>query len=230
MLTLLDSTDPGEPFPDPGQALRDPDGLLAVGGCLTSTRLINAYRNGIFPWFNEGNPILWWSPDPRLVLRPEQIHLRRSLKKVLRRQPYTISFDRDFEQVIRACAAPRQQTAESWITESMISAFNNLNRLGIAHSVESWQGTRLAGGLYGVAIGRVFFGESMFFREANASKVAFAHLVEKLGAWGFELIDCQVHTSHLQSFGASNIPRSEFIDELQRLCVLDVSAQAWKAE
>lgn len=210
MLYLLDATDPADPFPDPANAEHDPDGLLAVGGDLTPTRLLNAYRRGIFPWFGERDPILWWSPDPRMVLFPDRLKISRSLAKTLRREKFRISFDQAFPQVIRACAAPRKGEPGTWLCDEMIHAYEQLHQLGVAHSVEAWQEDELVGGLYGIALGRIFFGESMFSRVSNASKVAFVSLVKKLQQAGCELIDCQVHTRHLESLGAELIPRREF--------------------
>lgn len=210
MLYLLDTTDPANPFPDPANAERDPDGLLAVGGDLSPTRLLNAYRRGIFPWFGELDPILWWSPDPRMVLFPEKLIINRSLKKTLRKAPFRITFDLAFEQVIHACAAPRPNEPGTWLSDEMIHSYTQLHQQGVAHSAEAWQDDELVGGLYGIALGRVFFGESMFSKVSNASKIAFTALVERLREAGYVLIDCQVYTSHLESLGAELIPRSEF--------------------
>lgn len=208
MLTWLqrDSLD----FPPLERALRDPNGLLAAGGDLTPDRLIQAYRHGCFPWFQDGQPILWWSPDPRTVLLPSELHVSRSLSKVMRQERYRVSFDQCFTEVIRACAAPRSYATETWITTPMQDAYLELHKRGIAHSVEVWRGQELVGGLYGLAMGQLFFGESMFSRADNASKVGFATLVERLRAWGFVLIDCQMPTEHLISLGARSIPRTEF--------------------
>ncbi|MEH6649783.1 MAG: leucyl/phenylalanyl-tRNA--protein transferase [Motiliproteus sp.] len=199
-------------FPPVENALADPDGLLAAGGDLSPQRLINAYRGGIFPWFDDQQPILWWSPDPRCVLRPEQLHLSRSLRKLMRQQRYTVTLDQDFTAVIQACAEPRSDEDGTWITEEMQQAYTELHQQGVAHSVEVWQDQTLIGGLYGLAIGRLFFGESMFSRKSNASKVGYATLVEQLAQWGYALIDCQVHSEHMESLGASLIPRAQFID------------------
>lgn len=232
MTLRLHRLDPGLPdqaFPDPEAALKHPNGLLAFDGCLSPQRLLNAYRRGIFPWFNPDEPILWWSPNPRLVLFPEQLKQSRSLRKTLRQQRYTVSFDAAFEQVIDACAAPRDDQAGTWITGDMRQAYLELHRLGIAHSIESWREGDLVGGLYGLAIGRVFFGESMFHRASDASKVAFAHLVEKLIAWNYRLIDCQVSSEHLLSLGAENITRKEFLNLLKSLTALAPNPQAWQS-
>ncbi|MCR8722311.1 leucyl/phenylalanyl-tRNA--protein transferase [Pseudomonas syringae] len=203
-------------FPPLEKALREPDGLLAAGGDLSADRLIKAYRHGCFPWFQDGQPILWWSPDPRTVLFPEELHISRSLGKVLRQSRYRVTFDTDFARVIKACAAPRSYANETWITGSMQDAYLELHRRGHAHSVEVWDQGELVGGLYGLAMGQLFFGESMFSRADNASKVGFATLVEHLTDWGFVLIDCQMPTQHLHSFGARSIPRQTFADYLAR--------------
>ncbi|MEO5341258.1 MAG: leucyl/phenylalanyl-tRNA--protein transferase [Magnetococcus sp. MYC-9] len=204
-------------FPPP--ELADEDGLLAVGGDLSPQRLITAYAQGIFPWYSEGQPLLWWSPDPRLVLYPKAFHLSHSLRKTLRRQRFSVTFDRDFPQVIQGCSR-RGESQGSWITAAMQQAYIRLFQLGYAHSVESWLPTRgepeLAGGLYGVALGGCFFGESMFQRHTDASKVALAHLVERLQAEGYTLIDCQMTTTHLLSLGAQPIARRQFLAQLQQ--------------
>jgi leucyl/phenylalanyl-tRNA--protein transferase len=205
-------------FPDVNLALREPDGLLAVGGDLTADRILSAYRHGVFPWYSENQPILWWSPDPRAVLFPAQLKISRSLRKTLRRAPFRVSMDEAFERVIDACAAPRPGSSGTWITGEMAEAYSDLHHIGYAHSVECWFGDRLAGGLYGVSIGRVFFGESMFSRVADASKVAFAWLVRQLKVWGFGLVDCQVYSAHLARLGAEEIPRTDFINHLNVLC------------
>ncbi len=191
------------------------DGLLAVGGDLSVPRLLLAYQMGIFPWYNWDEPVLWWSPDPRLVLFPSEVTVSRSLKKILRRKMFRITMDRAFDQVIQACATVRTDNDEgTWIGRNMIDAYLRLHREGYAHSVEAWNGDRLVGGLYGVSLGRCFFGESMFSRESNASKAAFATLCAHLTRRGFDLIDCQVKTRHLMSFGAREIPRDRFISLL----------------
>lgn len=203
-------------FPPLARALREPNGLLAVGGDLSPERLLSAYRHGCFPWFQEGQPILWWSPDPRMVLFPNELHVSRSLRKTLRQERFTVTFDRNFAAVIRACAEPRAYADGTWITPAMQTSYQELHRRGIAHSVEVWEHDRLVGGLYGLAIGRLFFGESMFSRATDASKIGFVTLVERLRDCGFTLIDCQMHTQHLASFGAREIPRSEFATHLGR--------------
>jgi leucyl/phenylalanyl-tRNA--protein transferase len=209
-------------FPDPAFALQEPNGLLAVGGDLSPARLLNAYRQGIFPWYSQDEPILWWSPDPRTVLFPAQLHLSRSLRKTLRHHPFTVTLDSAFSQVIEACSESRPQKDGSqggtWISDEMKAAYGTLHRIGFAHSVECWQGEELVGGLYGVSMGRVFFGESMFSRRTDASKIGFAHLVRRLTDWGFVLIDCQVYSAHLASLGAVDIPREQFLTLLDKHC------------
>lgn len=200
-------------FPSPALALNDPNGLLAVGGDLSPDRILSAYRQGIFPWFNPGEPILWWSPSPRTVIFPEQLHLSKSLRKVIRSGTYRVSFDHCFTEVMRACAAPRAHASGTWISEEMIASYTELHKRGHAHSVEVWkihEGEELVGGLYGMALGKVFFGESMFSRADNASKVGLAFLVDQLKVWDFKVIDCQVANDHLFSLGAVEIPREEF--------------------
>jgi leucyl/phenylalanyl-tRNA--protein transferase len=200
-------------FPDP--QLAEPEGLLAVGGDLSPPRLLLAYTMGVFPWFNEGDPILWWSPDPRCILEPGGLKISRSLGRVLRRGEFSITFDRAFDQVVDNCAGLRRKSGEgTWITAEMAAAYCRLHELGYAHSVEAWKDGRLAGGLYGVMLGSCFFGESMFFRVANASKAAFATLVRRLEALGCALIDCQLHSGHLESLGAILTPRHEFLKKL----------------
>lgn len=203
-------------FPPLERALRDPNGLLAVGGDLSAERLIQAYRHGCFPWYQAGQPILWWSPNPRTVLLPQELHVSRSLRKTLRQERFQVTFDHDFSAVIQACAGPRDYADGTWITPEMQAAYRELHRRGIAHSVEVWQNDNLVGGLYGLAIGQLFFGESMFSHVDNASKVGFTTLVRRLKQWGFVLIDCQMPTQHLQSLGARSISRSEFADYLKR--------------
>ena len=260
------------PFPPVEQALRTPNGLLAAGGALVPARLLDAYRHGIFPWFNAGDPILWWSPDPRMVLFPEEFKVSRSLRKTLRSNIYEIRTDTAFEQVMRACATPRDGQAGTWINEDMVATYTELHRMGMAHSVEVWMPTALfqlqvegetrrqranddnstlstarsergrqhsiadelelvlVGGLYGVSIGRMFYGESMFSRSADASKAALAHLAAQLRRWNFGMIDCQMNTPHLASLGAREIPRAEFIQRLQELIHYPNFASPWKFE
>ena len=204
-------------FPPLTSALKEPNGLLAVGGDLSPRRLLEAYRRGIFPWFSEGDPILWWSPDPRMILVPDELRVTRSLAKTLRNAPYEVRFDSAFDEVMRGCAAPRADQPGTWITAEMRAAYGRLHELGYAHCAETWIEGELAGGLYGVAIGRMFYGESMFTRRRDASKIAFVHLVEHLRVEGFALVDCQMHTEHLASLGAREIPRREFSRRLKDL-------------
>ncbi len=221
-LHWINPLDPELSFPDVEQALRDPDGLLAVGGDLSPDRLLKAYRLGIFPWFSDGQPILWWSPDPRMVLFPSELKISRSLKKTLRKAVFRVSRDSQFDAVIRACAAPRHGADGTWITDNMIDAYSALHERGYAHSVETWLDDELVGGLYGVSLGNIFFGESMFSRRTDASKVAFAWLARDLEQHGFKAIDCQVHSAHMASLGARDIPRAAFT----RLLTDDVNTSA----
>ena len=206
-----------DPFPPVERALIDPNGLLAAGGDLSPARLVEAYTNGIFPWFSSGDPLLWWSPDPRMVLWLDELHVSRSLRKVVRGGRYSVTFDQAFREVMLGCAEPRDGQDGTWITPAMVSAYTSLASLGYAHSVEAWVNGTLAGGLYGVAIGRMFYGESMFARQSDASKVAFVHLVRQLRRWGFRLIDCQMSTEHLASLGAREIPREVFLQQVHEL-------------
>lgn len=224
----LDPDDPAAVFPPVEAALHDPDGLLALGGDLTPQRLLSAYRQGIFPWYSEDQPILWWSPDPRMVMRPDELRISRSLRKTLRKGVFRVTLDSDFAAVMAACAEPRADGLGTWITQDMYRAYRHLHELGYAHSVEAWQDDRLVGGLYGVALGRVFFGESMFARVTDASKVAFALLVEQLRNWGVKLIDCQVYTGHLASLGATPVPRAEFVALLRHYAVPPDPGGAWQ--
>lgn len=227
MVPLLAPQDP-DSFPDVSRALREPNGLLAVGGDLSPKRLLSAYRRGIFPWFGEGDPLLWWSPDPRTVLYPTEFRVSRSLRKRLRNRLLGVTMDRAFDDVIHGCSAPRgPDRSGTWIVPRMVRAYETLHHLGWAHSVEVWQGEALVGGLYGVAIGQAFFGESMFSRVADASKVALLHLCERLDARGFGLIDCQMRTNHLISLGAREIPRRQFVAELDRLCTHQGPTGSW---
>jgi len=218
-ITWLDPQDDSM-FPSVNQAFDD--GLLAAGGDLSTTRLLSAYRQGIFPWFNKHDPILWWSPDPRLVLWTDQIRLSKSLKKTMRTTLMTVTFDRAFNQVITACSQPRQQGLDpdnsTWIHPDMIAAYNELHKQGHAHSVECWLDGRLVGGLYGIAIGQAFFGESMFSTVTDSSKLALVTLCQQLQRWGFPLIDCQIYSAHLASLGAEEISRAHFIEQLDKVC------------
>ena len=216
-----------DPFPPVERALEEPNGLLAAGGDLSVPRLVRAYESGIFPWYSEGQPVLWWSPDPRMVLFPAELKIPRSLKKRLAKRDYEVRADTAFEEVIRACAAPRRGHDETWITEEMIAAYTRLHHAGHAHSVEAWIGGSLAGGLYGVAIGRMYYGESMFTRAPDASKIALAHLVRQLERWGCGMIDCQMTTAHLARFGAREVPRAEFVRKLSELVNYPQTARKW---
>ncbi len=205
-------------FPPPADALTEPNGLLAAGGDLEPERLLAAYRRGIFPWYDEGQPILWWSPNPRAVLWPDALHVSRSLRRSLRNGRFEFRVDSAFDNVVAACAAPRSYTDGTWITPDMAAAYGRLHHLGWAHSFEAWRDDTLVGGLYGVALGRVFFGESMFTRVPDASKVALVHGVEFLRARQFALIDCQVASAHTISLGATNIGRPEFLRLVAQHC------------
>ncbi len=213
-------------FPPP--ELAEADGLLAVGGDLGPARIIRAYARGIFPWYSDETPILWWSPDPRLVLFPRELKISRSLRQVIRRGVYRVTCDEAFEKVITGCASAKRGSDEgTWITGEMIRAYCVLHEMGYAHSVESWDGDELAGGLYGISLGRIFFGESMFANRPNASKVAFATIAGRLAAAGFELIDCQVRTAHLESFGAREITGDTFREILRRSVGLQPAEPPW---
>jgi len=218
------------PFPPAESALDEPNGLLAVGADLSPQRLLTAYSQGVFPWFGPGEPILWWSPDPRMVLFPDEFKRSRSLAKRLKRKDYEIRVDTAFEAVMHACAEPRPGQQGTWIADEMVLAYVRLHALGYAHSFETWQDDRLVGGLYGVAIGRMFYGESMFSRIPDGSKLAFAHLVAQLRRWGFGLIDCQMETAHLASLGARPIPRREFVARLDKLIHLSHLPGPWCLE
>lgn len=214
----LDPNDPNAAFPDVSLALTEPDGLLAIGGDLSSERLLDAYQRGIFPWYNPDQPILWWSPNPRAVIYPERLKISRSLKKSIRHRGYEVVYDRDFRAVIEACSEARKMEPGTWITSAMKDAFCRLHRKGYAHSIECYFEGKLIGGLYGLALGKVFFGESMFARKRDASKVAFAYLVHQLKQWDFKLIDCQVASDHILSLGAELIPRDLFVRLLREFC------------
>ena len=225
MIPFLGRTDP---FPPLASALRDPNGLLAAGADLSPERLLDAYSRGIFPWFGEDDPLLWWSPDPRMVLYVDELHVSRSLRRVIRAGRFRITLDTAFSQVMEGCAQPRADHAGTWITREMMAAYGRLAELGYGHSVEAWEGDTLVGGLYGVAIGRMFFGESMFSRVSDASKVAFVHLVWQLGRWNMPMIDCQMSTAHLASLGAREIRRSAFVQQLSALIVQPAVPSPWR--
>lgn len=222
--------DDTEQFPDVSLALSDPDGLLAIGGDLSPTRILSAYRQGIFPWYSEGQPIMWWSPDPRALLFPDKLKISRSLRKTLNKNRFTVSFDQAFPEVIRACAVTRKDGLGTWITDEMIAAYITLHELGYAHSVECWQQEKLVGGLYGISLGHAFFGESMFSRESDASKVALVSLVRHLMRWQFDFIDCQLPSEHLQSLGVIAVPRSRFIELLNATCEHSNYKGQWTVE
>ena len=225
MIPWLES---GDPFPPITRALRRPNGLLAAGADLSVPRLLDAYRHGIFPWYSEGEPILWWSPDPRMVLEPAALKISRSLGKTLRGGAHEVRFDTDFRAVMTACAQPRPGQDGTWICAAMIDAYCALHGAGWAHSVETWVDDELVGGLYGIAIGRMFYGESMFSRVSDASKIALAHLVRRLDVDGFGLIDCQMATAHLASLGAREIPRADFAARVAELIHYDANPGIWR--
>lgn len=225
---MIPFLEPGDPFPPVEAARRNPNGLLAAGADLSTPRLLDAYARGIFPWFSEGDPVLWWSPDPRMVLRTADLAVSRSLRKTLRSGRLRVTLDRCFSGVIRGCAAARSGQAGTWITAEMIDAYGRLFTEGHAHSVEAWTKDRLVGGLYGVAIGRMFFGESMFSLEADASKVALVSLVRQLERWAFPVVDCQTPTAHLASLGAGEVSRAAFLRELRPLVRVPGVASPWQ--
>jgi leucyl/phenylalanyl-tRNA--protein transferase len=225
VIPFLSSTDP---FPPVDIALREPNGLLAAGGDLSPERLLGAYQQGIFPWFGEDGPILWWSPDPRMVLFVNEAHVSRSLTKVIRAGRFQVTLDTAFADVVRACAETRRDHEGTWITPEMEEAYTRLAALGHAHSVEAWQDGALVGGLYGVAVGRMFFGESMFTRVSDASKVALVRFARQLQAWGMPMIDCQMSTRHLASLGARDIPRADFVRDVRYLVQQPPAAVPWR--
>ena len=219
----------------PPVELATKQGLLAAGGDLSPSRLLDAYSRGIFPWFNKNDPILWWSPDPRMVLRPKQVRISRSLKKSIRKGNFELTLDQAFQDVMTACAAPREKQYtdpdnSTWIHQAMLTAYQQLHELGYAHSIECWQQDRLVGGLYGVAIGNAFFGESMFSFVTDSSKVALVTLCQQLDRWQFPLIDCQIYSDHLASMGAIEVPRNDFIGEVATLCSHNFPAGPWKLD
>ena len=221
---------PDDPFPPVGAAMHEPNGLLAAGADLSPERILAAYAEGIFPWFGEEDPILWWSPDPRMVLYVNEVHVSRSLAKVLRAGRFRVTLDTAFPAVVRACAEARRDHEGTWITAEMEQAYIQLAELGYGHSVEAWQGEVLVGGLYGVAIGRMFFGESMFSRVSNASKAALVRLARQLEAWDMPMIDCQMSTPHLASLGARDIARADFIRDVRRLVPQPPVPAPWTLE
>ena len=225
-IAWLKKTDAPTALPPTTRALTEPNGLLAVGGALTPGWLVHAYRQGVFPWYSADQPILWWAPDPRAVLRPEEFRISRSLARSIRKRGYETRVDTAFETVIEACAGPRHGLSGTWITPEMHDAYIALHRAGLAHSFETWRGERLVGGLYGVGLGRVFFGESMFTRDTDASKVALARLVADCRRLEVRLIDCQMPSPHLASLGSRNLPRRQFEAELALL--VDAGALMWR--
>jgi leucyl/phenylalanyl-tRNA---protein transferase len=229
-ITWLSPADPPASFPPVELALDEPDGLLAAGGDLSAARLLNAYPRGIFPWYDSGQPILWWSPDPRCILYPDRFRLSRRMQRECRRSPLVLTVNRSFSAVMAACAAPRKPLQGTWITADMVSAYSELHELGWAHSFELWRDGRLVGGIYGLAIGQVFFGESMFHRENNASKFALYALLRVLRPRGFSMLDCQTVSRHLLTLGAVTVPRRDFVAALARLCTPAVPFVDWPRE
>ncbi len=225
-IAWLQKTDPPAALPPTSKALREPNGLLAAGGALTPEWLVHAYRRGVFPWFSAEQPILWWAPDPRAVLLPGEFHVSRSLSRSIRKRGFETRIDTAFDAVLTACAGPRRGVGGTWITREMHEAYGALHRRGLAHSFETWQGGRLVGGLYGVGLGRVFFGESMFTHVTDASKVALSRLVVECRRHGVPLIDCQMQSPHLTSLGSRNLPRTAFEAELARL--VDAKPPMWR--
>ena len=217
-------------FPDIREALTEPNGLLAIGGDLSVERLLAAYRHGIFPWYSHGQPILWWSPNPRAVLQLSALKVSRSLRKSLKRADYQVRFDTAFDEVVRNCAKPRKDGLGTWITDEMRNAYLRLHKLGYAHSIEVWHDDQLIGGVYGVSLGQIFFGESMFSRRTDASKIAFVYLVRQLMKWEFALIDCQVYSTHLGTLGAEQIPRERFVEHLNAYCGKPGKPGSWQCE
>jgi leucyl/phenylalanyl-tRNA--protein transferase len=222
--------DADDPFPPVENALKSPNGLLAAGADLSPERLIDAYRHGIFPWFSDDDPLLWWSPDPRMVLFVDEFHASRSLRRVMRSGRFRVTADTAFAAVMQGCADPRADDAGTWITAEMHEAYGRLAEQGFGHSVEVWEGAELVGGLYGVAVGRMFFGESMFSRRSDASKVALGALAGQLARWGFPLIDCQMSTAHLASLGAREVSRVEFLRHVHALVAAPPVTSPWQLD
>lgn len=215
MITIPVTLEYDDEFPDANLALVDPNGLLAIGGDLSADRLITAYRHGIFPWYSEDQPILWWSPDPRALLFPNSIKISRSLHKQMKKNDYRVSFNEAFTKVIQLCAQPRDNQDGTWITSAMMAAYQELHTQGIAHSVEVWQGNELIGGLYGLSLGKAFFGESMFSTQSDGSKIALVYLAGQLRTWHYDFIDCQLPNPHLSNMGAVEVPRAKFLQDLR---------------
>jgi leucyl/phenylalanyl-tRNA---protein transferase len=221
---------PSDPFPPVDTALTEPNGLLAAGGDLTPERLLEAYKRGIFPWSADDEPMLWWSPDPRMVLFVDELRVSRSLRRRVRAREFRVTADLAFRDVVAGCADPRRDADGTWITAEVADAYGELHRRGQAHSIETWAGDTLVGGLYGVNIGRMFYGESLFARASDASKIALAFLVRQLARWGFEMIDCQMSTAHLASLGAREIPRRVFLSRLGTLTAADPVPTPWRLD
>ena len=226
----LNQDDPPDTFPPVSTALIEPDGLLAAGGDLSSERLLYAYQNGIFPWYDEGQPLLWWSPNPRCVFLPGDFHVSRKLQRELRYSSAELRVNTAFSKVIRECVKPRRSEQGTWITPDMIEAYEMLHHQGWAHSIEVWESDKLVGGLYGLAIGQTFFGESMFSRVSNASKIALLFIANHLESGAFQLLDCQVVSAHLETLGARIIPRSNFVERLGSACLPSNPFQGWPTE
>ncbi len=227
MIFQLQGTEPTMPFPSPELATRKPDGLLAVGGDLSKDRLLQAYSQGIFPWYSQGQPILWWCPDPRAVIYPENIHISRSLYKQIKKGGLSLKIDRNFPMVISSCAAPRQNQEGTWLLPEMRLAYQNMFNNDYAHSIELWQKNKLVGGLYGICIGSVFFGESMFSGIPNASKIIMVYLMDLLKKYNFAFMDCQIFNPHLGKMGAIEIPRARFLSELSIALRKKPSPDVW---
>ncbi|HUS24161.1 MAG TPA: leucyl/phenylalanyl-tRNA--protein transferase [Candidatus Binatia bacterium] len=229
-LHWLDPRNPRQPFPPPQLAMREPNGLLAIGGDLSVTRLLRAYSAGIFPWYNPDEPILWWCPDPRAVLAPQDFHTSRSLAKRLRKRDFAVSMNAAFPRVLEACAAPRARGRGTWLGPEMKHAYAQLHERGFAQSVEVWRRGELVGGLYGVSLGRMFYGESMFSRIDDGSKIAFHYLCAQLAAWRFELMDCQIASRHLATLGAAEMPRERFLARLGTAVAAPGRTGRWQFE
>lgn len=229
-LHWLDPRNPKQPFPPPSLAMRDPNGLLAIGGDLSVTRMIRAYSQGIFPWYNPDEPILWWCPDPRAVLIPSELRVSRSLAKTIRKENYAVSLNLAPAEVLDACAGPRRGSRGTWLGPDMRRAYLELHEKGFCQTVEVWRQGYLIGGLYGVSIGRAFFGESMFSRESDASKIALYHLCRQLQAWRYEVIDCQISSAHLQSLGARDVSRERFLGLLRSAVEAPGRTGQWRFE
>ena len=226
-ITWISKNDSVDAFPPASAALSEPDGLLAMGGDLSAERLIYAYKNGIFPWFNDNHPIMWWSPNPRCIFSPNTFHISRSLRKKFKNSNIIIKVNSDFSSVIRECAKPRSSIQGTWITEGMIKAYEILHGLGWAHSIEIWKSNNLVGGLYGIAIGRIFFGESMFSHLSNASKISLLFIANHLNSGDLKLLDCQITSTHLLKLGAVPMPRNEFIKNLDDQCNPAIKFEDW---